>query len=284
MPVSMSGSGVDLERLFLSRQIDEDCPSMEMTLPTHVIANYVLLDHGCKPSRMRVLGNGAHGNVIQLEYKGGQRIALKNQQATPHALTSLRVAAALKSARVVNFRPVIFRDRLLTFMSVVQSDLEAQRNEAGVLEWRKKHADTFIRFLEELLACLKARGAYYPDMKLANVAYCNDGGNVSFSVIDVDSFNGHTATFPAREEWTIYHYDSPAEGLIQTKYACAVTAFLYHRPNEWPGFAYGKRYRSTEANLDVLRQFCTTKAIAESATAKFISGIADEITTALAAV
>ena len=284
MPVSMSGGGVNLKRLFLSRQIYEDCPSMEMTLPTHVIANYVLLDHCRGPSRMRVLGNGSHGNVMQLEYEGGHRIALKNQQATPHALTSLRVAAALKSARVVKFRPLVFRDRLLTFMSVVQGDLETQRKEAGVSKWRKKHADTFIRFLEELLACLGARGAYYPDMKLANVAYCNDSGNVSFSVIDVDSFNGHIATFPLREEWTIYHYASAAEGLIQTKYACAVTALLYHRPNDWPGFAYGKRYRSTEANVDVLRQFCTTKAIAGSATAKFILGIADEVTSAINAV
>jgi hypothetical protein len=209
---------------------------------------------GETPERVTKLGDGANGDVMKLAYKGGAEVALKSQPFNKSVLQNLQVASNLNSCDLVEFRVEKFGDRLLTFMPVFEYDLDAVELKMG---WRKANAANFIKFLRSLLHCLENNNACFPDMKLGNVTYCGGtDGTAVFRIIDVDGINGHVATYPALRQWTVVPTTGYGhrDGIVQTKYACAVSAMLFLKPRNWTGYAHGPALRSFSANAAALRK------------------------------
>ena len=209
---------------------------------------------GETPERVTKLGDGANGDVMKLAYKGGAEVALKSQPFNESVLQNLHVASNLNSCDLVAFRVEKFGNRLLTFMPVFEYDLDAVELKMG---WRKANAANFIKFLRSLLHCLEENNACFPDMKLGNVTYCGGtDGTATFRIIDVDGINGHVATYPALRQWTAVSLAGYGhkDGIVQTKYACAVSAMLFLKPRNWTGYAHGPNLRPFSENAAALKK------------------------------
>lgn len=212
---------------------------------------------GKTPQRVTKLGDGANGDVMKLVYKGGDEVALKSQPFKEPVLQNLEIASNLDSCDLVEFRVEKFGNRLLTFMPVFEYDLDAVELKT---KWRKANAANFIKFLRRLLHCLENKNACFPDMKLGNVTYCGGtDGTATFRLIDVDGINGRVATYPALRQWTVMPLGyGQKDGLVQTKYAFAVSAMLFLNPKNWTGYAHGPKLQSFPANAAALRKFAKT--------------------------
>ena len=224
-------------------------------------------------SKVRIIGDGTYGIVFSVPVNGSA-VAMKMQYCAKYvdledAEHGLEVAKALRDCHLVEFKAKAFRKTLtgsidgkkrtwlagglvLTFMPVLKSvnSFCQWGTGFGTPTAVFEQANRFADFLESICACLDRERAVFPDMKLANIAYCEK--QAAFRLIDLDGLVGFSedkpgeqkglaATYPvgtsqpgAFEMWETWGYRNYTyeEGKLQTRYACAVTALLFTDPRE----------------------------------------------------
>ena len=220
--------------------------------------------HGVDRSKIKIIGDGTYGTVFSVPVNGSA-VAMKMQycadrEESDDAEHGLAVAEALRGCDLVEFKAKAFEKELtesddgrgrtrfpgglvLTFMPVLKSvkDFCKWPDVSGPPVAVLQQADMFADFLESICACLDGERAVFPDMKLRNIAYCEK--QAAFRLIDLDGLVGFSgdpgekieliATYPAgtsqpgaSETWGARPY-TYKEGRLQTRYACAVTAYVF---------------------------------------------------------
>ena len=181
------------------------------------------------------LSEGGYGTVFLLEFEGGVKFCLKQQEVEEEALENLKTAEGLRDCALVDFKSMnVDDDQIWTWMEVMEKDVSDM-----VFSRRKKSICEFASFLRRTVACLISHGASFTDMKPKNVSVksCTAVDSDNFRLIDLDGINGAVSSLPAITKWT-GDCSEPEEQMLQTKYSFAVVAMFFELEDDARMFYY----------------------------------------------
>lgn len=233
--------------------------SKDVGQPLWTITNHVLVfkygdyyHHPAQsPTPLGTATEGSNGSLYEITYlipRPGNSplnltVVLKTQLKTAtrglNTATNLRDCGLVKfvyfdvpfkKAEIVDGRTFFYQH--WTIMEKLTTDLSKYvKNAANDTErLRRETQDKFATFMAEALKCIVPRNSSYTDMKLPNVgAKITEEGKIQkFSLIDIDSLDGRTATYPiGPEDRWIYFNPTYEDQKKTTEYAFGVTTALF---------------------------------------------------------
>ena len=223
----------------------------------------VLYHHPAEPpTPLGTATQGSNGSLYEITYRPvgspfDLTVVLKTQLKT--ATRGLNTATNLRDCGLVKFvyfdvplttGVIVDGDRFFyqhwTIMEKLTTDLEnyvmAGTNDTERL--RQETQDKFATFMKDALVCITTRNSSYTDMKLPNVGAKIETGKIQkFSLIDIDSLDGHVATYPiGPEDRWIFNNPTYEDQKKTTEYAFGVTTALFANPGPEDFDVLGKRF------------------------------------------
>jgi hypothetical protein len=205
-------------------------------------------------TKITYLSEGGYGKVYLLEFEGGVKFVMKQQDTEDEALENLKTAQGLRDCALVDFKSMNVDDHeIWTWMEVMEKDVDSM-----AFSRRKKDVCDYANFLRRTLQCLISHNASFTDMKPKNVAVksCTPVDADNFRLIDLDGINGVVSSLPAIEKWA-GDCSEPEEQMLQTKYSFAVCAMFFELKDQIDTFYYNN-LAPLEERMRILHEHAAT--------------------------